>query len=72
MPAACKQIYKEANNGIKYQSKAKCTIPQFLVGKQVSDPPSTGSATENGTVISSRKLCYDFVHSGQQKTNKRI
>lgn len=38
-----------------------------LVGKRLSDPPLTGSATENGSVISSTKLWYDFVHSGPPK-----
>lgn len=57
MPTASKQIYKEANNGIK-KIKAKQNALYLSFGKWVSDPPSNGSATENGTVISSRKLWY--------------
>lgn len=67
MPTACKQIYKEAINGIKKAKQSKMHYTSVLVGKRLSDPPLTGSATENGSVISSTKLWYDFVHSGPPK-----
>lgn len=61
MPAVCQRIDKEANNGIK-KNKAKQGQMHFtsVFGREWS----SGSATENGTVSSFRKLWYDSEHSG--------